>query len=686
MTGLAFGQSLILDAGGTYSGSGNFTVADSIRNISGGTISIAPKVTLNKSGSQVIGGTGENAIVFTKLVTSGSGNKSQNVAVTVSDTLNVGSGTTYVVGTSTLNIDSAATIGGTFNASGAGTVNYRQSGGAQTIIGTTYGGTLGLSGNASKSFSADATAAALSHSGGGLTANHNLTVSGNATIGTLTNVYSLQTFTLNGTSTISTLSNNQGTITGNGAITFTNAATNGGAITGGAGGVTFSSSLAHNAGTITAGSGGIDFNGAVTNGSTITAGNTYNLDFNSTIVNTGTISLSATATANFGGSITNTGSLTFASGTIEIFDGTALRIPTTTYGSLTVAGSGTDTASGAVTALGNLTLNNNLRMASTSDSLIFTNAASNLIGSNEVIGKVTRNHTFAAGTNYSFNRDSVTLAFTSSQSNPVTIGMYPATSPTNPLGLSYVNRRYSVYSTADLSGNPATVKLYYTDPELNVALNENKLVIRKYDGSSWTQYGAGDYTRTVSGATNTIRYATITVGFAGIVELGMFSVQWITKNDGDFNSTNTWEGGVIPGIGDDILIKHNVALSDNHTVDNVTIYDTTGAALNLTNGNFTAGGLMNSKTLSISSGRTLTLSSTCINTSSGAFTISGIATLSTVDNSGAFTLNTGSSATSGAFTNQSGSSLITNSGGSLAVTGNLRNRGAITNNGAIMVQ
>lgn len=683
-------QTLYLESGGTWSGSGTIKVKDSVRNVSGSTATVSGTVELNASANQVIGKAGDNAITFAKLKTSGTSNKSLGVTVTVAETLAIGTGTTLVVGTNTLNIDSAAANGGTFNPSGAGIVNYRQAGGTQSVLEATYGGTLGLSGAAAKQFAGMVTTATLTHTGGGMTVNNDVSVTGAATIGTLSGVASTKTLALGtNASTIATLSGNTGTIAGGGGtLAFTNAATNGGAITGGAGAVTFSNTLATSSGTVAAGGGGMTFNGALTiNSGTVTAGTGAFLTIANTVNNSGTLSLTDSGTATVSGNITNSDTLSFATGSTVTFNGASLRIPTATYGNLTIGGSGTDTAGGATTVAGNLVLNNDLRMASTGDSLIFNTASSTVSGLYEVIGKVSRTHNFLGGIAYTYNRDSVTLAFASNQNGtPVTIGMFPNTAPSAPT-TNYINRKYTVYSTADLTSNAADVRLYYKDSEIVGTVNENKLAFRKYDGSTWTRYTASGYTRTISGSTNSILFASINQGFAGIQELGLFPALVQTIQSGNFADNTTWEAGALPQTDDDVLIMHTVAVTAVDTVANITVDNVSGAALNVSGANLVAAGLANYKSLSISASRTLTLSSTLTNYSGATTSVSGTGTFAAVSNAGSFSIASNGAVTSSGFTNASGASLSTASNGLLTVTsGNFRNAGAVSNDGVITVQ
>ena len=161
-----------------------------------------------------------------------------------------------------------------------------------------------------------------------------------------------------------------------------------------------------------------------------------------------------------------------------------------TYGDLTIAGSGVKTALGNITVQGvstGLTLNNNLAMSTYS--LTMDQAGTAVNGSNEVIGLVKRNHAFTGTMAYAFNRSNVTMALASNGSADITLGMYPGTDPTTGLGSKYVQRKYTLSSLTDVTGNHLTANLYYTDTEVQGSANEAKLGFYKYSGGTWSKFG-----------------------------------------------------------------------------------------------------------------------------------------------------------------------------------------------------
>ncbi|MBN1191705.1 MAG: hypothetical protein JXA46_18270, partial [Dehalococcoidales bacterium] len=49
-----------------------------------------------------------------------------------------------------------------------------------------------------------------------------------------------------------------------------------------------------------------------------------------------------------------------------------------------------------------------------------------------------------------------------------------------------------------------------------------------------------------------------------------------SANSGDWNNAGTWEGGIVPGAGNNVIIRtnHKVALTDNASVGSIKFYDT----------------------------------------------------------------------------------------------------------------
>lgn len=384
IVGITFGQNMNIQAGSSYSGSGTYNIKGSINNAEAKTIG----GTVNLTGTnQSIGTAGNGGLTFGTLNSQGTGTKTQNVEVTTTTAYTAGGTASYDINGQSLNLDgSASRTTGTLVANGAGSiVNYRANAGGQTIIDASYTN-LNLLNAATKSLQGAVVAGTMTHVGGDLTVDNDLTVNTSGTYATIADITAGRTMTLgtgvssintisavaatanlvngSGALTISTLNGNDGTITAavnGGTMTFTNAAINNGNITGGAGLVTFSNTLSHNTGIITAGTGGTRFDGDLTiNSGTVTAGAGANLDMNANVGNAGTISLTGTGTATFAGSFTSqTGTVNLAATSTWTYDGGNQNVAGgglgVTYGNLTMAG----TASSIKTALGDITVNGN---------------------------------------------------------------------------------------------------------------------------------------------------------------------------------------------------------------------------------------------------------------------------------------------------------------------------------------
>ncbi len=380
VVGITYSQNLVIQAGSSFTGSGTYNVRGNIINAEaksiGGTVNLVGT-------NQSIGNTG--ALTFENLNSLGSNSKTQNVVVNVSNSFLVGGTSNFDVNGQTLNLDGPASrTTGTLTADGSGsTVNYRANAGSQSIIDATYTN-LNLSNAATKNLQGPVVAGTMTHTGGDLTVDQNLTITNSGTLATISNIAAGRTLTFgsgastintlsavaataslvngSGALTINTLSGNSGTITAaanGGAMSFTNPATNAGNITGGAGLVSFASTLDHSTGTVSAGSGGARFDGDLTiNSGVVTAGTGSNLDFNANISNAGTISLTGTGTATLAGSFTSqTGTVNLAIGSTWTYDGGNQDVAGgglgVTYGNLVMAG----TANSTKTALGDITVN-----------------------------------------------------------------------------------------------------------------------------------------------------------------------------------------------------------------------------------------------------------------------------------------------------------------------------------------
>jgi hypothetical protein len=723
---MAMGQigNLVLN-GGTISNDGTLNIKGNINTSgAGGIDSILGIVNLDGAVQQ-LGVSGANALTFKTLNAIGTDNKVMNVNVTVTDALSVNNSAAKYLDV----VDKILTLGGTstltsgsLDVSDVGNTVIYNGASAQTMLGLTYGGAVTLLSAGAKDLSGAASVAgAFSHTDGALTVNHNLTVSSaTPAFATIADVTGTSTLELSGTGaksisaisgitsgsaisntgasgllTVTSLNGNSGDINGGDAgITFENAAINGGNITGGAGPVTFSNTLAQSAGAITAGSGSVGFNGIPTvSGGSIIAGNGASLDFNTNIANSGTISLTGNGSAAFNGDFSSVGTLSFENGSQVTFDGAGQIIPAATYGNVTLAGSAAKTAAGPITVAGTaLTLNNDLAMSAST--LQITNPSTVVSGSKEVVGAVERNHTYAAATDYAFNRAEVTMNFASAiaTATPITITMKPGVDPSGVSGTKYVKRQYGISSGVALASNNATMKLYYLNTELGSSANASKLGFYKYSGTTLSKLtsSSGGYSRNPVGAdAATVALSAVNEGLGIISEIAMQNLGYFTIAGGSWAATGTWGSTLddVPGTSDDATISSGnaVIVPITATIANLTIAST--GSLAVSGADFNASTIDNSGAVTVAALHTLALTGTFTNQTAGSsIEITGIGTLMAVTNNGGFTVQNGGVANlSGAFINNL--SLTTVGAGALTITGaDLNNSGSISNAGTITVK
>jgi hypothetical protein len=360
LTGLTFSQNLVIQAGSSFSGNGVYNIKGDITNAEAKTIS--GTVNLTGTGAQSIGTTG-NALTFHHFNPQGSGTKTQNVTVTAESSFTISGTANYDINGQTLNLDGSATrVSGTLTANGASsTTNYRKSSGSQTIIDATYTN-LNLSNGALKSLQGDVTAATMTHTGGNLNVNNNLSITGAATLAIIDSVYASKVLSFGSSaSSVDSVSLNLGRINGgSGSLAFTNGVNNSGKIVGSSGNMSFNGILNNLADSVKGGSGGITFNGNINNNATIYAEGTDSLDFNGNVANnaTGLIRLANTGRASFSGTFTSTaGTINLDATSNWYYDGGNQTVSggLATYGNLYMTGTpgSTKTVAGNITVLGN---------------------------------------------------------------------------------------------------------------------------------------------------------------------------------------------------------------------------------------------------------------------------------------------------------------------------------------------
>jgi len=658
---------------------------------------------------QIRSTTGSYSVAFSNLSMTQSGTVTMQVDVTATNSLQIGDATNaytasdngFDIATRTLTISNTATYLATSTAPltfSNGTVVFNGTS-AQSVLnrasGVTYG-TLTLSGAGTKSLQTGGTvtAATLSQSDGQLTVTENLDVTATASIADLGAISSGKTFRLTNTATSASITS----LANSGTGTFENAANIPVTI----------ASLTANAGTInqSGATGALVFTNDITNSGTITtAAGTLNFDGTGTQTNTGgTISVTGAGNATFAGDIAaNPGTLSFALASTVTYSGAAQNIATgVTYGNLVAGGSGAKTAAGNFSVAGNLTLNQNITQSSGALTLTST-TANNVSGTGEVLGAVRRNHNFTSGQNYRFNRADVYIGTATTSNSDVTLTMTPATDPTNPASTKYVQRRYALAPTA--MGNLEAIQLYYAAGELQGGISESKIGLRAYNGTSWSKVTNVGMTR-LSGS-NLMTYSGLNNSLAGVTELGMYGISFVTiANNANISTAAGWDENQVPDNTDDATIAHTgvvtgasqvsvgsltVNAGANVTTNNaagsivVATSTTVNGAINVSQADVTLGAITvgGSGSLSVASGRTLTGTSLAYNSSTSS-TFAGNVSLGSLANTGALTFNGSNSTITDAITNASGASITV--GGTLSVltsaAGTFTSDGALTLTGA----
>lgn len=711
---IAFAQGGNLILNGDVTNNGLIRVRRDVVNNTTGMVTVSGtgvvRLDRNANDHLIRSSSGSYPITFSNLSMTQNRPVTAQVDVTVTNGLTIGdasnpyiNATGFSIGSTTLTINNSATYwtGSTAPLVFSGGTVVFNSGSAQTILNTPSGvtyGTLTLSGAGAKSVQSGGTVAAatLSQSGGQLSVTENVDVTGTATIADLGAISAGKTFRITNTATAASITS----LSNSGTGTLENAANISLTI----------GTLASNSGTInqSGASGTIAFTNDITNAGTITTA-TGTLDFNGTGTQTntgGTISVTAAGNAYFAGDIaTNPGTLSFAAASTVTYDGAAQNLATgVIYGNLVAGGSAAKTANGNLTVAGNLTLNQNINQTSGALTLTSTTAA-NVLGTGEVIGAVRRNHNFTSGQNYRFNRADVYIGTATTAGSDITLTMSPATDPTNPASTKYVQRRYAL--TPATMGNLESIQLHYEAGELQGGITEAKIGLRAYNGTSWSKVTNPGMTRT-SGS-NVMTYSGLNNSLAGMTELGMYGITFVTvANNADISTAAGWDENAVPDATDDATIAHTGVVTGASPVSVATLTVNAGADLttnnaagsltaatsttvngtlnvNLANANLGAITVGSTGALSVASGRTLTGTSLTY-ASSNASTFTGDVALTSLNNTGTggLVFNGSNSTISDAVTNASGASITV--GGTLNVLtsapATFTNDGALTISGA----
>jgi fibronectin-binding autotransporter adhesin len=738
----AVGQNIVVSGSGSFANTGTIKVKGNI-NTSAASAAVTIGGTVELNGTTQDLGVGGQSLVFTTLNVLGTDTKTMTANVSVSDALTVNntSGKFLDVNNKVLTVGGTSTLSGGASldvTDASSEVTFNRIGGSQTVLGLVYAGKLTLQNSSTKDLSGNASVTdAFSHTGGGITINHDLTVAGASSFAVIADVTGNSTLAFSGTGaktittvdgiangsaisntgasgllTVSTLNGNSGAInSGAGGVTFTNAATNGGTITGSGGPVTFGNTLG-NGGSITAGSGGIAFIGTVTRnlGNSISSSAGL-LNFNGDVSGTnGTIALTGTGSAEFAGALSATG-LSFASGTSVIYDGVApgQAIADVDYGYLTLKNSTKAWTLGAARAINNdldlqassattiggsfdLNVSGNITLASnltkSANAVIFANAASTVSSgalTYDIVGAVTRTHTFAAATSYTLNNSATKVQINSAPVGMTfTLNSQPGTNPTGySIGHS-VNRTFTANSTGFTSGT-ANVTLGYLQGE-SVTLGVTETKLKDFRGGIVSgNKVSGTPSRTASGASafGSVAYTGLAnTLFSGSSELALDDRFNLFKSIGvgNWNIAGTWDANDVPGSTDDVEIAGAFAVTIPAGLS------ASAYSVLVDNGTTTDGGLTVAATGSLAvGGGGLTNN----NTTGAGFTANGTVDISgSVTNAGTLIANGATAVVNAAagLTN-SGSLTVNNAGGQVTISGgNFANSGTLSNAGTVTVQ
>jgi hypothetical protein len=757
--GLFLLLALVLISSLVVAQTGNFTISGNQTN--NGLIKVKRDIINNTTGMVTVSGTGvvrldrtsdDHAIksatgaypiTFSNLSMTDNRLVTAQTDVTVTSNLTIGdasgaytnAGTGFSIGARTLNIANTSSYLATSTAAltfSGGTVNYTNATSQSVLVkptGTTYG-TLGLTGNANMTIP-DATAGAfsvgtLTHSGSGtLTINDSATVTATATIGTLATVASGKLLDFAGTSgsTIATLTTSAGTIKNSAAQTLgiTTMSGNAGIVENTNSSTLTIGTLSDNDGTIrnTNASGTLAFTNAAANGDGTISASAGTVTFSDNVTDNGTgnsLTLTGTSAMNFGGTVASD-NYSFASGTTETFTGAAQSIPVATYGNLVAGGSADKSLAGNITVADNLTLTNSittganvLRMTSTT--------ASNVSGAGEVFGSVRRDHSFTAGSNYAFNRDSVYMNFASTAAGDITLAMTPGGTPTSLTTSKYMARKYAI-TVGTNPGDLNAMQLYYRDGfEEQGSANEARLGIRQRVGGNWSKIFATGYTRTSGSGLAKISDLT-GVSIASATEFAMTQADLAAIASANWADASTWDENLAPTSTDDLTItSYNVTIpSGAQSIASVDLQGTgtlevaggslavsknlnitSGAGINLSGGTMTVtDSVVNAGDITVASGQSLTTALLHNNSAANTVTFTGNAVLDSLHNDGGtISFNGGATSIASAISNLSGaviniggttsmltaSALTFSSAGNLSVNGgtlNIGNGSALSN-------
>jgi len=588
------GHDLVIQNGAAFSGTGTITVKDSIIN-SGVTsaTAISGTVILPNTANQAIGSTSSGAIQFGILSLQGTGTKTAFVTVTVTDSLNVVAGAPLNISGDTLRIGKLSGNAGTITSNANSVIEYtRGDGVAQTVMSGAFSGKIRLLNNSRKVLGGVMSIDSLEHSGWGLTAGSNLTISSKASIDTL----------LGNSAAISTTA---------GSLTFAKNITNGG--------------------TITTATGTINLNGTGTQTNTggiisITGAGALNIAGN-IAANPGTLTLNSSSIVTYNGSSAGQAVADVGYSNLIMSNSTkswTLGADRTVAGNLTLNANSATTVTGAhnLFVSGNTTVNSNLDV-SAATALSFANAASAVSGLNDIVGTVTRTHAFTAAAAYTFNNVNTTVALSAPAAGSFSMKVTPGGTPTGALAAHTISRVFVPTFTNFTSGT-ADIQLAYLSGEIGGAA-ESQLKEFSNGISSATRLTGGAYSRTAAGGSfGYVKLPAIANGtFISGNQLALddrFNV-FNSIASTAYNITTTWDAAAIPTQFDDVAIinGYNVTVPDGYaaSANSITINGTGTNTLTIgggTSGTLAvgAGGITNNNTaggLTVAAGGAVTITS-----------------------------------------------------------------------------
>jgi len=228
-------------------------------------------------------------------------------------------------------------------------------------------------------------------------------------------------------------------------------------------------------------------------------------------------------------------------------------------------------------------------------------------------------------------------------------------------------------------GNLEAIQLYYANGELQGGIAESKIGLRAYNGTNWTKITNPGMTRSSGG--NYVTYSGLNNSLAGVQELGMFGISFVTAaNNANISTPAGWDENQMPDNTDDATIAHTGVVTGANPVSVATLTINEGSDLSTngtgalsvalstqvngmlsitnTDANLADITIGSNGSISVSSGRTLTGGS-LTNNSSSASTFTGNVSLTSLVNNGtgALSFNGNNSSITGAVSNNAGATI-----------------------------